>query len=210
MPRLRLLTAPYAFLAKNSIHANNADNLVNANRNVVMSVLDTNVTIGGTVSATTVSGNGTIPIGGIIMWSGATVPTGWALCNGQTVNGSPTPNLQNRFIVGSGSTYANGATGGLSSVTLNANQIPAHTHGYKDAYWVEVDISSSTTTTGNGGLSIGRDWDPNVNVWGASGGDMGNNCFHWRAMTTYNNTTTGSPIPILPPYYALAYIMRVY
>ncbi len=46
---------------------------------------------------------GTIPIGGIILWSGSTgtIPTGWALCNGS--NG--TPNLQDRFVVGAGSGY---------------------------------------------------------------------------------------------------------
>ena len=37
-----------------------------------------------------------VPVGGIIMWSGAIadIPTGWRLCNGN--NG--TPNLRNRFI----------------------------------------------------------------------------------------------------------------
>ena len=41
---------------------------------------------------------GTIPIGGIIIWSGSTgsVPGGWRLCNGS--NG--TPNLSGRFVVG--------------------------------------------------------------------------------------------------------------
>jgi hypothetical protein len=39
-----------------------------------------------------------IPVGGIIMWSGsiATIPGGWALCNGD--NG--TPDLRDRFVVG--------------------------------------------------------------------------------------------------------------
>jgi len=58
------------------------------------------------------------------MWSGAIVdiPFGWQLCNGS--NG--TPDLRNKFIVGAGSTYAVGATGGAlthtHSVALN------HTH----------------------------------------------------------------------------------
>ena len=45
-----------------------------------------NVTITGglTVRDTgSFTGYGTIPVGGIIMWSGSSVPNGWALCNGQ-------------------------------------------------------------------------------------------------------------------------------
>ena len=71
---------------------------------------------------------GAIPIGGIIMWSGkiADIPTNYALCNGS--NG--TPDLRNKFIVGSGSgsNYSVGNTGGSDSVTLSTSQIPAHSH----------------------------------------------------------------------------------
>lgn len=74
----------------------------------------------------TVSGLVLVPIGGIIMWSGAIVdiPAGWALCDGS--NG--TPNLRDRFVVGAGGAYAVGNTGGLDTVTLTSGQIPSHTH----------------------------------------------------------------------------------
>jgi|TARA_B100000085_G_scaffold166199_1_gene151179 microcystin-dependent protein len=78
------------------------------------------VGMGGTF---TITGSG-IPIGGIIMWSGVSVPAGWALCNGS--NG--TPDLRNRFIVGSGDTYSIADTGGSAEVTLTVSQLPAHTH----------------------------------------------------------------------------------
>ncbi len=54
-----------------------------------------------------------IPSGGIIMWSGSigAIPVGYYLCNGS--NG--TPDLRDRFVVGSGSTYAVGNTGGFTS-----------------------------------------------------------------------------------------------
>jgi hypothetical protein len=45
-----------------------------------------------------------VPLGGVIMWSGSTAPTGWALCDGRTVNGYKTRNLKGRFVVG----YDNG------------------------------------------------------------------------------------------------------
>ena len=67
-----------------------------------------------------------VPAGVIVMWSGdsSAIPTGWAICNG--ANG--TPDLRDRFVVGSGSTYATGATGGASTVTLTSSQMPAHNH----------------------------------------------------------------------------------
>lgn len=66
--------------------------------------------ISGIATATSSSN---VPSGAIFIWSGAeaTVPTGYTLCNGQ--NG--TPNLQNSFVVGSGSTYSVNNTGGFAS-----------------------------------------------------------------------------------------------
>jgi microcystin-dependent protein len=77
-----------------------------------------------------------IPTGVITLWSGsiATIPTGWLLCNGS----SGTPDLRDRFVVGAGTTYAVGATGGANTVTLDATMIPSHTHS----------ISASGTTGG--------------------------------------------------------------
>lgn len=67
-----------------------------------------------------------MPIGGIIMWSGAiiAIPSGWALCDGT----SGTPNLRDRFVVGAGSAYAVGATGGAATVTLVEANLPSHSH----------------------------------------------------------------------------------
>lgn len=78
----------------------------------------------------------TVPAGVILMWSGsiATIPSGWLLCNGS--NG--TPDLRDRFVVGAGSAYAVGATGGANTVTLSTANLPAHTHS----------ISGSGTTSG--------------------------------------------------------------
>ena len=68
-----------------------------------------------TLSATKVEGFGTVPLGGIIIWSGAVnaVPAGWALCNGQVSNDRPTPNLQGRFVIGPSSDRNVGSTGGV-------------------------------------------------------------------------------------------------
>lgn len=86
--------------------------------------------------ATTAFVQAALPAGVIVMWSGsiASIPSGWALCDGA----SGRPDLRNRFIVGAGSSYAVGATGGADTVTLTTANLPSHTHS----------ISGSGTTSG--------------------------------------------------------------
>jgi len=163
------------------------------------------------------SAGGTIPVGGIIMWSGsiASIPTGWALCDGN--NG--TPNLTDRFVVGAGSNYSVSATGGNNSVTLTVNEMPAHSH------------TGSTSGAGSHSHSIN---DPghnhtvptvrNGNTASGSGDDGGNNTNsisstsatgisingvgdHTHSVTV-GNTGGGQAHENRPPYYALAFIMR--
>lgn len=56
-----------------------------------------------------------IPSGSIIMWSGSigAIPAGYVICDGT----NSTPNLQDRFIIGAGGTYAVGDTGGFTNNT---------------------------------------------------------------------------------------------
>lgn len=98
-----------------------------------------------------------VPKGGIILWSGAiaNIPAGWALCNGS--NG--TPDLRNRFVVGAGSTYAVGDTGGADSVTLTAAQMPTHNH--------------TATTASAGGHNHGGTNSGGAHTHTASSGDAG-------------------------------------
>ena len=67
------------------------------------------------IAALSGGGGSGVPNGAIIMWSGtvATIPDGFSLCDGS--NG--TPDLRNRFVIGAGSNYAVGATGGSSATT---------------------------------------------------------------------------------------------
>jgi hypothetical protein len=57
--------------------------------------------------------NGVVPVGGIILWSGAAdaIPRHWALCDGN----NNTPNLLDRFVMAAGGAFAVDATGGTSA-----------------------------------------------------------------------------------------------
>jgi microcystin-dependent protein len=142
------------------------------------------------------------PTGGIIMWSGSveTIPTGWALCNGE----NSTPDLRDKFVVGAGNTYAVDETGGNADATL-----PAHTH------------TGSTNTTGNHSHTL-----PHYLVQAVSGSgdiDRDNEYQQWKALSGQSTNTTGNHAHTfttdssgesetnanLPPYYALCYIMKV-
>ena len=83
--------------------------------------------------------------GMITMWSGdvTKIPAGWALCDGQVVNGFQTPNLSGRFILGAGKGGKDmnnidltertlGQTGGQENVVLTEAQMPKHKHKYDD------------------------------------------------------------------------------
>lgn len=179
-------------------------------------------TFSGTVNANTVNGFGTIPLGGIIMWSGSQVPLGWALCNGQTVNGRVTPDLRARFVIGAGSgiTHA-GATGtaatlagGLStyglgsrlereSITLGAGNMPVHSHGYRDGVFAEASGVGNWSSPGAG---FYREFV--TSGIGANGTDTDNNALRTRNLST-DNAGSGQAFDSRPSYYALAFIMRV-
>ena len=165
-------------------------------------IADGNLTTSGTLTAPTVNssgtvtaskfvGDGTIPVGGIILWSGTVgnIPSGWALCNGSTVNGQLTPDLRSRFVVGAGSTYSPGNTGGNDQITLTVAQLPPHSHGFKDGYYAENQGLGQKVA----GSDEGRDFDNDV----------------YERNSTTSNTGSGAAIDIRPRYYALAYIMRV-
>jgi hypothetical protein len=156
------------------------------------------VTTDNTQIATTAFVRDIIPAGLISLWSGsvASIPSGWFICDGN--NG--TPDLRNRFIVGAGSTYAVAATGGSANATLVSHTHtasvtdPGHTH---NAYGFAGDYS----IPGGGAQSIvSASTPPSQNVPTTS------------AVTSISvsNSTEGSSATNanLPPYYALAYIMK--
>ena len=165
--------------------------IVNSTANQIQEISDSDSLVG----------NGTIPIGGIIMWSGtiASIPTGWALCNGS----SSTPDLRNRFIVGAHSGAGTGITSttgpGFSATTgaLSANYTPGNAGG-ESAH--KLTIAELASHNHNITLPLGRKWD-------LQGNDLDVPNF---TPTQYTSDPTGGDQyhENRPPYYALAFIMK--
>lgn len=188
--------------------------------------LDGSAGTSGQVMVSAGSGNtptwaNAFPSGGIILWSGAAdaIPSGWVLCNGS----NSTPDLRNRFIVGAGSTYAVGATGGTTTAAgaisgtvgdtaLTEAQMPKHWHNMKGPNSGDVPQGSVTGFSNYGGgtpddggwlygtYSTGGDAASGSNSTGTANGAAHTHSF--------SGTFTGTSGANLPPYYALCYIMK--
>ena len=143
-----------------------------------------------------------IPRGLIAMWNGIQVPNGWALCNGQIVDDLQTPDLSGKFVVGwkSGNEDYNliGNTGGQDKVTLTTPEIPSHVHNFADAYFIEA----------YDGIGInGSQWIGN-NLHGSNKTDRDNS---YVALWDHDTRAAGGgqPHENRPPYYVLAYIIKL-
>ncbi len=169
--------------------------------------------VSGTVTANTFVGNGTVPIGGIIMWSGTTAPTGWAICNGT----SGTPNLSGRFIVSSGGGFNVGNTGGESNTTLTTANMPSHTHSHTLGTASDSHTHGLTTYEVDGTGSPSGDNDTGDRIIYDSSAESENSLARTRS-DSHSHTVTGdinaaglvnpTSFTNLPPYYVLAYIQR--
>ena len=137
--------------------------------------------------------------GMIILWSGltSTIPTGWALCNGT----DGTPNLTDRFIMGAGNTYGVNQTGGYKDATLVSHNHTGSTGGAGGHSHTYTGRSGSTKVDNSGmiGASSYPLGAPTVNTSAVS------NHTHSVSVSTQGVSATNRN---LPPYYALAYIMR--
>ena len=181
-----------------------------------------------TLTATNFAGSGTgltgieaFVTGMIILWYGNTgnIPTGFVLCNGS----NSTPDLRDRFVVGAGSGYSPGNSGGNSSVTLSTSQLPSHNHsvsvsGTTSTKSLTGDITKISECYNVAGAATGvftKKSTGNSPVTGSSsnsptaGVDFDASHDHtFSASGTSGNEGSGSAIENRPPYYALCYIMK--
>ena len=215
-PRQKLLSVPKALWAADTVAAQDdlavSSNLVGTAAVVTEDVSANELTVTGIMTnavklmagsmsvdnmsvAGSITGNGAIPVGGIVIWSGtvASIPDGWALCDGQVSNGHTTPNLKDRFVLAAGGKYAVDRQDGAEKVTLNLKNMPSHQHDYN-------------FTGGNIALLA---WKNSNDFYDKTG--------HYSQYlnTGYTSSVGGDkngntvPHENMPPYYALCYIMRV-
>lgn len=168
------------------------------------------------------SGSSLLPAGMIMGWGGATAPIGWVLCDGASVATTVYPDL---FAV-IGTTYGSvgpgfynipnmkgrvqrgwdpsgappyntrGNTGGADSVTLSANQLPAHVHPITDP-----GHSHTATVQGNG-YTAADGGNGNRADAGATG------LSSTGITATDANVTTGLAVPTTDPYIVIPYIIK--
>lgn len=179
------------------------------------------------------NGNDLLPTGAIIMWSGATAPAGWALCDGSsyTVGTATitTPDLRGRFVLGHNSFVppsnladtarmapnSIGAIGGKPEHVLGIEEMPRHTHVLTESGEHSHNQRGVVSVIASNGAILDVDKrdvrdrfdhpEHNTDSQGPTstlfrdgkhthvGEEMGNNLPH----------------PTVPPYYVLAYIMKI-
>lgn len=158
-------------------------------------------------------------------------PKGTALCNGQILpinqntalfallgttyggNGTSTfalPDLRGRFAMHQGNNHVLGEMAGAEGVTLNATNLPAHSH----------DASTTVTVTAHASSGQASTATPTSGVWATTGR---NNTYNTAtpdvdleagAVTATVNTTVFSvgssqPVSILPPYTVVTCVINV-
>lgn len=131
--------------------------------------------------------------GMIMLWSGssASIPSGWLLCNGS----NSTPDLRNRFVVGAGSTYAVGATGGSADAV-----VVSHTHTITDpghSHQLDVRVRDIDGGSSEGDATVDSSYPGSSNYIESSVTGI-----------TIDTAGVSGTNANLPPYYALCYIMK--
>jgi hypothetical protein len=178
-----------------------------------------NVSIKNTQLATTAFVHGVLPTGIIMLWSGSAsaIPFGWALCNGT----SGTPDLRNRFVVGATSTYPVNGTGGSTTASLTLSSAGSHSHSGATANHTltiaQMPAHNHVVVGNDRGTSSAQKFAPglfqddaeraanDLNSIANTGGSAGHS-HNIGADGAHTHTVSGT---IIPPYYALCYIMKV-
>ena len=160
--------------------------------------------------------DGGVLIGGVMPFTGTFGGTGnrfpiplgddapdmhWCLCDGTTTNGLPVPDLRGLFIRGASASVAAGSTGGsaththslsgtVGATTLSVAQLASHTH---------------VAPTGKEQTNSIKGSDLNVVRLNGKTEATGGSQSHTHSLSGVQSGAAST----LPPYYALALIMRI-
>ncbi|MDR3227754.1 MAG: tail fiber protein [Prevotellaceae bacterium] len=173
------------------------------------------------------------PLGIVQMWAGGvdaqSMPENYMLCNGTELLSTeypalyakigrihtPTtvaqgrfrlPDLRSRFITGYNSDETDynaiAKTGGEKAHQLSISEIPSHAHAVNDYYYIE-----SVSKIGNGTGFSGKEINP-TNGIGSNSTDSDNTVLLYKTHNS-QNAGGGATHENRPPYYVLAFIIRV-
>ena len=167
------------------------------------------------------------PTGAIIAFGGSAAPAGWLLCDGTAAsrtgqaalfavigttygagNGTTTfnvPDLRSRFPIGAGTgsgltTRARGSSGGEESHTLTEAELTTHNHGVGAHVHNLKSFNYDPPTTSSPTFPI-------INQIAGSTGSITTEGASGATDTT--NTGDGDPFPIMNPFLAVNYIIKV-
>lgn len=141
----------------------------------------------------------TLPVNTVMLWSGATPPAGWVLCNGQ----NSTPNLVDKFVPGAGNLYTPGMNAPADQhthaplrVTGTTSPVPNIRHGFG-----HISFHFHGSLESNPLLPVGN----HVHQVPSTAFTTGS-----ANVTPPANTVAGPAGGVRPSWYALAYIVKQY
>ena len=129
------------------------------------------------------------PVGSIYMSVNSTNPA--------TLFGGTWEQLEDRFLLGAGTTYTAGDTGGEAAHTLTSDEMPSHTHGSKSLVGSMNPLVWATSATETGivsGVQL------HVDRIGNSGTNFGDRKYTIDATHEHASVGDDQPHNNMPPY----------
>lgn len=126
--------------------------------------------------------------------------------NPSTLFGGTWEQIQDKFLLASGTSYSNGATGGSATVTLTEDQMPSHTHTQQSHSHTNIDgnfVTSTQSSANNTRVTYSSSGNRMVDGFNTT-----NSIFHHRPTTSgttaiNNETGGGQAHENMPPYLAV-------
>jgi len=172
-----------------------------------------------------------VPQGTIIMWSGADAdtPSGWSICDGQSVNGVVTPDLRSKFIIASTGDSGGDITGKNAAApgddTITSTSVSDHNHNANTGYLkltaaniptLAVDVTVEELSQGKGHDKSSGQIAAGTNETNLGESTVSGKASYTNSATSHrhtigsdgshsHDTTVNFP---RPAYFALAYIMK--
>lgn len=141
-----------------------------------------------------------LPSGTIVAYNKKYAPAGWAICDGE--NG--TPDLTNRFILGSGEKRF-GTKGGEESHVLTISEMPTHNHGGKtqEAGKHTHDLHGTFVRKDGSLSSVFQQSQDKASNHSNYINESGN---HYHSIDSEGSDAAHNN---MPPYHVLTYIMKL-